>query len=159
MCVINAGVYENCYSITKKENNLTFVEVQDPSFKFHLEIRPGREEILTDNQKALYKQMIQSVGVIDTGRGGNEYLYLQKNGSFSVVQPEGWLKRGGFWFDVDGHVCGDVNVQIGCMEIINVGRQKALLAIVENGKRREFEVIFDYDRDWSSVPVNPVGKR
>jgi|GEM_PF-4850606 len=146
VCLIVGGVMEGCWEVTKHNTTLVFKESKTGN-EFNVKIRPGRSEVfIRKKQQQLYAHMTKARGIIATDRGGDEYVYWHRDGLLNVVQPEGWIKIGSWWFDDQGRVCDNVNGFADCLTIESIERDRLVVGWFVGGKKTLVEVRMDINR-------------
>ena len=131
ICLIVGGVFEGCFTTTGEG---TIVRFANDRIEFTLGPRADLStDFLTDAQRELFTVMTARQGALETDRGGDEYIYLYKDGLVTVVQPEGWVKLGSWWFTHNGRLCDDVNDVADCYNIRSVSDELVLLGWIHEG--------------------------
>ena len=140
-CMMNGGVYEGCYKVAPHKSGLNFTD-GDNDVSFILTLHEGRTDaFLSPLQRKFYQKMTAAVGVLTSERG-KEGGYLQRNGQFNVIQPEGSVHIGRLWFNDKGQFCDDVSGTAVCVDILSVDEQGAKFKQDDD----IIEVTFDYSR-------------
>jgi hypothetical protein len=131
ICLIVGGVFEGCFTTTREGTTVRFANAR---IEFTLEPRNDLStDFLTDAQRGLFTVMTASKGALETDRGGDEYIYLYEDGLITVIQPEGWVKLGSWWFTHNGRLCDDVNGVADCYNIRSVSDELVLLDVIQEG--------------------------
>ncbi|MCG8369461.1 MAG: hypothetical protein MJA32_02975 [Proteobacteria bacterium] len=144
VCLIVGGVFEGCYEVSKTDNRLGFKEITSISetpIQFSLELLQDAPAFsLASKQMKLLALMSDHVGAIETGRGGLEHVYWHRDGLIHVVQPEGWIKVGSWWFDDAGNVCDNVNGEPDCLTIESLQDKQVVVGWIVDGEKTLVEV-------------------
>ena len=131
ICLIVGGVFEGCFTTTREG---TIVRFANARIEFTLEPRADLStDFLTDAQRKLYTVVTARQGALETDRGGDEYIHLFKDGLITVIQPEGWVKLGSWWFTHNGRLCDNVNGVADCFNIRSVSDELLLLDVIQDG--------------------------
>lgn len=131
ICLIVGGVSEGCFTTTREGMIIRF---KNDEIEWTQEPRPDLPVIfLTDVQRQTYTLMTTSKGSLATDRGGDEHIYIHRDGMINVVQPEGWVKVGSWWFTHDGDMCDNVNGAVECFNIRSVSDEHLRLGFKQDG--------------------------
>jgi len=116
-CLNVGGVNEGCF-ITRKHEDIVRFYLAETDLIFTLQPRNDLSgDFLTREQKTVYKVLTEKRGALDLTGAGDEYIYWQKNGLIYVVQPDGSIKTGGWWFKPNGGLCDNVNGSFDCFSV------------------------------------------
>lgn len=130
VCLIVGGVFEGCFTTTREGKNVRF---KNDDIEWNWEPRSDLPiDFLTSTQRRTYTLITSTKGTLAVDRGGDEYLYYYRDGMFNVVQPEGWVKVGSWWFTHDGNMCDDVNGTVDCFKIRGVSDERLNLEFLRD---------------------------
>ena len=132
ICYTITGITYGCFSVSKNAGVFTF---HDPAGEngFSLVKSDYDKPIMSAQQKKLYLKATRAAGILTVDRGGDELLYWHADGSAHMVQPEGYLKVGNWWFDDKNSVCDNINNIVECLPIVKVEKDILYLNYLSNG--------------------------
>ena len=145
ICYIVSGVNEGCFSVSKKGESLSFSnEVSGKKFVLEKSDRDAR--FISPLQQLLYVRVTRLSALLEVpdGRGGKEKVYWHPDGQVNVIQPEGWLKVGSWWFDDKDAICDNINVQIDCLPIVKIEKNMLYLDYFIDDGRMSLEFELEY---------------
>lgn len=135
ICLNVGGVNEGCFIISKHEDIVRFY-LPEADFAFTLQPDEGLSgDFLTPEQKQIYRTLTRKRGLLNLTGAGDEYIYWQGNGLIYVVQPDGDVKTGGWWFTSNGELCDNVNGVADCFSVKEL-RDDAIILILDNESGR-----------------------
>lgn len=139
VCLIVGGVFEGCYAVRRDGNRFIHTEttgLNEGGMQFTMELRQEAPAFkLSDKQSQLLSLMSKAVGVIAVERGGDEKVYWHRDGLIHVVQPEGWIKVGSWWFDDKGNHCDNVNERTDCLSIETIHEDRVDFGWTVDGEK------------------------
>lgn len=148
ICYIVGGINEGCFSVSKNGESLSFSNDVSGK-KFVLEKSDRDVPFISPIQHILYVRVTRLSASLEVpdGRGGKEKVYWRPDGQVNVIQPEGWIKVGSWWFDDKDAICDNINVQIDCLPIVKIEQDRIFLDYHIDGDtmRLEFELEY-FDR-------------
>lgn len=132
ICYTITGIPYGCFSVNKNAGVFTF---RDPAgdMGFSLVKSDYDGPIMSVQQKKLYLKATRAAGILTVDRGGDELIYWRADGSAQMVQPEGYLKVGNWWFDDKNSICDNINNIVECLPIVKVEKDILYLNYLSNG--------------------------
>jgi hypothetical protein len=146
ICYIIGGINEGCFSVSKKGESLAFSNDVSGK-KFVLDKSDRDAPFISAIQHILYVQVTRASGALEVpeeGRSGKEIIYWHPDGRIHVIQPEGWVKVGSWWFDDKDAICDNINVQIDCLPIVKIQQDMLYLDYFIDDGRMRLEVELEY---------------
>lgn len=143
VCYTVSGIPEGCFDVRENKGGLSFHNKVNGA-KFRLIKSIYTKPILSPNQRKFYVQATRAGGAVEVERGGNEIVYWHSDGLIHVVQPEGWLKVGSWWFDSKENLCDNINGHDECFPIAKVEKNNIFLDYVDDGELIRLKVRLQY---------------
>lgn len=144
ICYTIGGKQEGCFTASQKGDVVSLRNNVDGR-TFDLKKSDREAPFISDLQQRLSVRITRASGSLDVpeeGRTGKEVVFWRTDGQMNALQPEGWIKTGGWWFNNKDEICDDVNGEAGCLPIIAILPDKLYLDYIiseENIMRLEVE--------------------